>query len=346
MRLDKKTLGNTHDGVEVHQFTLANDAGLTVKLMTYGATITAVEVPDRDGNLDNVTLYLDTLEDYLAGHPFFGCVPGRYANRIANASFTLDGQQYTLAANHGPNHLHGGIKGFDKAVWTAQDINQDGAIGVKLAHTSPHGDEGYPGQLSVSVTYSISADNKLTMSYQAQTDRPTHLNLTNHAYWNLAGAESADILGHELTIFADRYLPVDDGLIPTGEIKPVHGTPMDFTTSHTIGQRIDQVGGGYDHCYLLNKSPDDRVSLTASVIDPNSGRQMQVFTSQPAVQLYTANFLTAEHSRGGNPYQKHNALCLETQHYPDSPNRPEFPTTLLRPGEEFDEITIHEFGVG
>jgi aldose 1-epimerase len=345
MKLEKKTLGNTTDGLEVRQFTLANDAGLTVKLMTYGATITAVEVPDRDGNVDNVTLYLDTLDDYLAGHPFLGCVAGRYANRIAKARFTLDGHQYNLAANNGTNHLHGGIKGFDKAVWQAEEIHEDGAVGVKLAHISPHGDEGYPGELSVTLAYTISADNKLTMRYEAETDRPTHVNLTNHAYWNLAGADSGDVLGHELTIFADRYLPVDKELIPTGQLKPVGGTPMDFTTSHTIGQRIDQIEGGYDHCYVLNKSPDDRVSLAARVIDPNSGRQMRVFTSQPAVQLYTANFLTAEHSRRGNPYQKHNGLCLETQHYPDSPNRPDFPTTVLRPGEKYHEVNIHEFGV-
>ena len=345
MKLEKKTLGNTTDGLDVHQFTLANDAGLTVKLMTYGATITAVEVPDRDGNLDNVTLHLDSLDDYLAGHPFLGCVAGRYANRIAKGRFTLDGNEYTLAANNGPNHLHGGIKGFDKAVWTADEIHEKDSVGVKLSHTSPHGDEGYPGELSVTLTYAISADNKLTMRYRAQTDRPTHVNLTNHAYWNLAGADSADILGHELTLFADRYLPVDNGLIPTGELRPVDGTPMDFTTSCTIGQRIGQVDGGYDHCYVANKNPDEPVSLVASVIDPHSGRQMRVFTSQPAVQLYTANFLTAEHSRRGKPYQKHNGFCLETQHYPDSPNRPDFPTTVLRPGETYDEVTVHEFGV-
>jgi len=346
MKLDKKTLGNTADGLEVLQFTLSNDAGLTVKLMTYGATITAVEVPDRDGNVDNVTLYLDTLDDYLAGHPFFGCVAGRYANRIAKGRFTLDGQEYALAANNGPNHLHGGIKGFDKAVWTADEVREEDSVGVRLSHTSPHGDEGYPGELSANVVYTVSADNKLTMRYQAQTDRPTHVNLTNHAYWNLAGADSADILGHELTLFADRYLPVDDGLIPTGELKSVDGTPMDFTTSRTIGQRIDQVDGGYDHCYVLDKNQDDKVCLAASVVEPSGGRQMRVFTSQPAVQLYTANFLTSEYSRRGKPFQKHNGLCLETQHYPDSPNRPDFPTTVLRPGKKYDEVTIHEFDVG
>ena len=345
MKLDKKTLGNTPDGQQVDQFTLSNGAGLTVKLMTYGATITAVEVPDRDGNVDNVTLYLDSLDDYLAGHPFFGCVVGRYANRIAKARFTLDGQQYTLAANEGPNHLHGGIKGFDKVIWTADEVREEDSVGVRLSHASPHGDEGYPGKLSVTLTYTVSADNKLTIRYQAETDRPTHLNLTNHAYWNLAGADSGDALGHELTLFADRYLPVDNELTPAGELKPVEGTPMDFTTGCTIGQRIDQVDGGYDHCYVLNKSPEDRVPLAASVIDPNSGRQMRIFTSQPGVQLYTANFLTAEHSRRGKPYQKHNALCLETQRYPNSPNRPDFPTTVLRPGEKFDEVTVHEFGV-
>jgi aldose 1-epimerase len=345
MKLEKNSLGNTSEGLEVDQFTLANDAGLTVRLMTYGATITAVEVPDRDGNVDNVTLYLDTLSDYLAGHPFLGCVAGRYANRIAKGRFTLDDRQYNLAVNNGPNHLHGGIKGFDKAVWSAEEIREEGVVGVELSHTSPDGDEGYPGRLSVSVAYTISADNKLSMKYRAETDRATHLNLTNHAYWNLGGADSTDILGHELTLFADRYLPVDEGLIPTGKLEPVDGTPMDFTTPHAIGQRIDQVDGGYDHCYILNQNPDDRVALAASVVDAKSGRQMQVFTSQPAIQLYTANFLTAQHSRRGKPYQKHNAFCLETQHYPDTPNQPDFPTTVLRPGEKFEEVTIHEFGV-
>lgn len=345
MKLEKSSLGSTSEGREVDQFTLANDAGLTVRLMTYGATITAVEVPDRHGKIDNVTLHLDSLSDYLAGHPFLGCVAGRYANRIAKGRFTLDGREYNLAVNNGPNHLHGGIKGFDKAVWTAEEIHQEGAVGVELSHTSPDGDEGYPGRLSVSVAYTISADNRLSMRYRAETDRATHLNLTNHAYWNLAGVDSADILSHELTLFADRYLPVDEGLIPTGELGPVAGTPMDFTRPTAIGQRIDQVDGGYDHCYVLNKTPGDRISPAATAVDAKSGRQMQVFTSQPAIQLYTANFLTPQHSRDGKPYQKHNAFCLETQHYPDSPNRPEFPTTVLRPGEKFDEVTVHEFGV-
>jgi len=345
MKLDKTTLGHTGEGTEVHQFTLANDAGLTVKLMTYGATLTSVETPDRDGSVANVTLYLDTLDDYLAGHPFFGCVAGRYANRIAKGRFILDEQQYTLAANNGPNHLHGGVKGFDKAVWKANEVREDDSVGVKLSHTSPDGDEGYPGGLSVTLTYSLSADNELTMRYQAQTDRPTHVNLTNHAYWNLAGADSGDILEHKLILFADRYLPVDDGLIPTGELRAVEGTPMDFTTASAIGQRIDQVDGGYDHCYVLDKPRDERVSIAASAVDPGSGRHMQVFTSQPAVQLYTANFLTAEHSRGGQAYQKHNGFCLETQHYPDSPNQPDFPTTVLRPGEKYDEVTVHRFSV-
>jgi aldose 1-epimerase len=247
--------------------------------------------------------------------------------------------------NNGPNHLHGGIKGFDKVVWEADEVREDNTVGVRLTHVSPDGDEGYPGELSVTVTYSLSADNELVMRYEAETDRATHLNLTNHAYWNLAGADSGNILGHELALHAGRYLPVDDGLIPTGELRPVDGTPMDFTTACAIGERIDQVEGGYDHCYVLSKGQGERVSLAASVVDPTSGRQMQVFTSQPAMQLYTANFLTAEHSRRGQPYQKHNGFCLETQHYPDSPNQPDFPSTVLRPGEKYDELTVHRFGV-
>jgi len=349
MTIDKQTYGKTPDGTEVDQYTLADAKGLRVKIITYGAMITSVEVPDRDGKPANVTLHRDSLKDYLAGHPFFGCAVGRYANRIAKGKFTLDGHEYTLATNNGPNHLHGGNKGFDKYVWKAEPVEGDGFVGVKFSHVSPDGDEGYPGELKATVIYTLSNDNELKMDYTATTDKPTVVNLTNHAYWNLAAPGgypgSGDVLGHELTLNADRYLPVDAGLIPLGELKPVKGTPMDFTQPKTIGSRIEQIEGGYDHCYVLNKKEGEKLSLAARVVEPKSGRTMEIYTTQPAIQLYTGNFLDGTVTGGGVAYQKHFALCLETEHYPDSPNRPEYPSTVLRPGETYHEVTVHKFSV-
>jgi aldose 1-epimerase len=301
-------------------------------------------MPDRKGNVDVVTLYLDSLDDYLAGHPYFGSVVGRYANRIAKGKFTLDGVEYTLATNNGPNHLHGGVRGFDKAVWNAEPAEAADCVRLKLTHTSPDGDEGYPGTMTASVTYSLTGDNELRIEYTATTDKPTVVNLTNHAYWNLAGAGSGDVLDHVLTINADRYLPVDEGLIPLGELAPVKGTPMDFTKPHPIGSRIAQVEGGYDHCYVLNRKGEG-LSLAARVVEPKSGRAMEIYTTQPGIQLYTGNFLDGTVSGDGVAYQKHDALCLETEHYPDSPNRPEYPSTVLRPGETYHEVTVHKFSV-
>lgn len=345
MSIEKQTIGKTPDGTEVDQYTLTNSNGLKVQIITYGAMITSVEVPDRNGNFENVTLYRDTLEDYLAGHPFFGCVVGRYANRIAKGKFTLDGTEYTLATNNGPNHLHGGVKGFDKYVWKAEPKSGDGSVGVTFSHLSPDGDEGYPGELKATVTYSLTDNNELKMEYTATTDKPTVVNLTNHAYWNLAGAGSGDVLGHELMLCADRFLPVDDGLIPLGPPESVQDTPMDFTEPKTIGARIDQVEGGYDHCYVLNKKEGERMSLAARVVEPKSGRVMEVSTTQPAVQLYTGNFLDGAISGGGVAYKKHDGFCLETQHFPDSPNHPEYPSTVLRPGQKYHELTVHKFSV-
>jgi len=345
MGITKRPFGKTEDGTEVDQYVLTNGKGLTVKVITYGAMITAVEVPDRDGKVENVTLFRDSLEDYVAGHPYFGCAVGRYANRIAKGKFTLDGTEYTLATNNGPNHLHGGEKGFDKHVWKAKPIEEEGSVGVKFRLVSPDGDEGYPGTLTATVTYTVTADDELTMSYTAKTDKPTVVNLTNHAYWNLAGAGSGDVLRHKLMLNADRYLPVDETLIPLGPLAPVKDTPMDFTTPETIGARIEQVEGGYDHCYVLNKEESEgkRPTLAARVTEPTSGRVMEIFTTQPAIQLYTGNFLDGTITSGGVVYQKHYAFCLETQHYPDSPNRPEYPTTVLRPGETYKHTTIHKF---
>ena len=348
MTVTKAVYGKMDDGTQVDEYTLTNGKGLTVKVITYGAMITSVETPDRNGKTANITLYRDSLKDYLAGHPFFGCVAGRYANRITKGKFTIDGKEYTLATNNNGHHLHGGDKGFDKHVWQGQPVEGKGSVGVALTRTSPDGEEGYPGKLTASVTYSINDKNELKMEYSATTDKPTHVNLTNHAYWNLGGAASGDVLKHELTLNADRYLPVDDGLIPLGELKPVKGTPMDFTKTHTIGERIAQVKGGYDHAYILNaKKAGEELTFTARVFDPKSGRVMEIYTSEPAVQLYTGNFLdgTLQADGGKIAYQKHAALCLETEHYPDSPNRPEFPSTLLKPGQTYKHVTVHKFGV-
>ncbi len=267
MSISKQSWGKTPEGAEVDLYTLGNANGLRVKIMTYGATITSVEVPDRNGKSENITLHLDSLADYLKGHPFFGSTVGRYGNRIAKGKFSLDGKQYTLATNNGPNHLHGGLKGFDKAVWKAEPVETDDSVGVVFSYESADGEEGYPGALSVRVTYSLTNDNELKMAYWAKTDKPTVLNLTNHTYWNLDDGGASDVLGHELTLNADRYLPVDAGLIPLGELKSVKGTPMDFLQPKTIGARIDQVEGGYDHCYVLNKEQGEKgLSLAARVV--------------------------------------------------------------------------------
>ncbi len=353
--ITKKPFGKTRDGAAVDLYALANGRGIKVEIMTLGATLTAVESPDRHGKSENITLSMKTLDDYTAGHPCFGSVPGRFANRIAKGRFTLDGREYVLAVNNGENHLHGGRVGFDKKVWLAEPSEGDGFAAVKLTYKSPDGEEGYPGALTATVTYTLTDDNLLVMAYAAATDKPTHVNLTNHAYWNLAGQAAGDVLDHELTINADSYLAVDAGLIPLGPPSPVKGTEMDLTRPKKIGARIAETGGGYDHCYVLNKEladkadievgveADARLTLAAQAYDPKSGRFMEVYTTQPAVQLYTANGLDGGPRSGG--FKKHCGFCLETQHYPDSPNRPEYPTTVLRPGEAYKEVTIHYFGV-
>ncbi len=369
MNVEKKPWGRTSDGTVVDSYTLTNAHGLRVKIMTYGATITAVEVPDRGGRLANVTLSLESLDDYLKGHPCFGSTIGRYANRIARGRFRLDGVEYRLATNNGPNHLHGGLRGFDKVVWRAEPVQRPGFAGVAFSYRSADGEEGYPGTLLAQVTYALTDQNELRMDYSATTDKPTLVNLTNHAYWNLAGAGSGDVLGQELMINADRYLPVDEGLIPTGELRPVAGTPMDFTRPMTIGSRIQAAGGGYDHCYVLNRkaggvvrssafrreeppeggitnaSDRHQPALAARAVEPESGRTMEVYTTEPGVQLYTANGLDGSLRAFGAAYGKHAGFCLETQHFPDSPNRLEFPSTVLRPGETYRHLTIHRFGV-
>jgi aldose 1-epimerase len=344
MALTKESVGKTSDGTAVDRYTLSNRHGLRVAMLTYGATITAVEVPDRNGKIENVVLSLDSLQAHLKANPYFGSTVGRYANRIAKGRFSLLGKEYKLATNNGANHLHGGNRGFDKVVWNAEPVETPDSVGLVFTHESPDGDEGYPGKLNVKAVYTLTDGNELKIEYTATTDAPTVVNLTNHAYWNLTAARS-DVLGHELTLNADRYLPVDAGLIPLGELKSVKNTPMDFTHLQTIGSRIAQVEGGYDHCYVLNrKLGESEPTLAARVVEPKSGRIMEVYATQPGVQLYTGNFLDGSLRRGNTSFQKHFALCLETQHFPDSPNRPSFPSTLLRPGETYEHITIHRFG--
>lgn len=345
MHVSTSTFGTLPDGREVQLFTCTNGAGTTVKLTNYGAIVVSVETPDRQGHVANINLGFDNLEGYLGGHPFFGATVGRYCNRIAKGRFALDGTQYQLATNNGPNHLHGGERGFDKALWHAEVQQTDDSVGVKFTHRSPDGDEGYPGNLDVTATYRLTKNNELRVEFEARTDKPTVLNLTNHNYWNLGGVGSGPILNHELQLWAAEYLPVDDTLIPTGEIRSVAGTPMDFRQPHTIGERLHQIPAdppGYDHCFVVRGTPGT-LRPAARVKDPVSGRVMVIETTQPGVQFYTGNFLSGKPSDAGQ--KQHYGFCLETQHYPDSPNHPSFPTTVLRPGETFREITVHRFEV-
>ncbi len=350
MSVTKSLYGKLPDGTEIDQYTLTNAGGLKVKIITYGATITDVEVPDRNGKLENVTLFRDSLDGYLDKNtPYFGATVGRYANRIAKGKFTLDGKAYDLAVNNKPNHLHGGDKGFNRVVWKADWFEDNHSVGVIFTYTSPDGEEHYPGTLFAKVTYSLTDKDELKMEYEATTDKPTVVNLTNHAYWNLAGAGSGDVLGHEMMIDADQYLAIKD-FIPVGAPSPVKGTPMDFTTPKTIGSRIEQLGkgknDGYDHCYVLNKKEGAAgLTLAARVVEPASGRVMEVYTTQPGIQFYTGNFLDGTITAGGKTYKKNYAFCLETQHYPDSPNEKEFPTTVLKPGETYKQSTVHKFTV-
>ncbi len=338
-RLQREPWG---EGTDVVQYHLSNPSGMRVSLTNLGATVTAVLVPDRDGKLENVTLALPTPEDYATNSPYFGAICGRYANRIAKGTFTLGGKDYKLATNNGENHLHGGKKGFTHAVWHAEAVEDagDGNPAVKFTHVSPDGDEGYPGTLKTTVTYTLTAENELRIGYSAQTDQPTPLNLTNHAYWNLAGAGKGTMLDQVVTLNAGRYLPVDAGMIPTGELKSVEGTPMDFRKPTAIGQRIADVEGGYDHCYVVNDGGKE-LRLAATVVDPKSGRAMEVRTTEPGVQLYTGNFLDGSPTSGS--YPKHGGFCLECQHFPDSPNQPDFPNTILSPGEVYTQTTIYRF---
>ncbi len=337
MKVERTFFGKTSDGSSVDLFTLTNSEGNIVQLTDYGAILVSVQVPDRDGKRANVNLGFDNLKGYLDGNPFFGATVGRYANRIAKGKFRLDGTDYTLAVNNGPNHLHGGLVGFDKQVWQAEVLPGEDSATVRFTLRSPDGQEGFPGNLDVTAEYTWNDNNELAYTFQAKTDAPTVLNLTNHAYWNLAGAGNGDVLEHILQLQCDRYVAVDETLIPTGDIVKVDGTPLDFRQPHALGERIAQLPEtkGYDHCYVVEGAAG-QLRKCAVVRDPSSGRAMEVSTTQPGVQLYTANHLR-------DPWGQHGAFCLETQHYPDSPNRPDFPTTRLNPGETFSETTVIRF---
>ena len=337
------------DGKAVTLFTMRNKNGVEMNVMNYGGIIVSLKVPDKNGVVEDVTLGYDSLKDYVKASPFFGALIGRYGNRIAKGKFTLDGKQHTLAANNGVNHLHGGPKGFDKVFWNIQDASDSIEAKLKLTYQSKDGEEGYPGNLNVEVMYSLTNENEVKIEYKATTDKKTVINLTQHAYFNLSGNARRDILGHQLTIHADRFLPVDATLIPTGILQPVKNTPFDFTSKQIVGSRINEKdaqlisGKGYDHCWILNGNGFAKV---ATLEDSISGRRMEVFTDQPGIQFYSGNFLDGSNvGKGGVVYNQRFGLCLETQHFPDSPNQPSFPTTVLSPGESYQTVTSYKFSV-
>jgi aldose 1-epimerase len=351
MSIKVENAGVLASGDSVKVYTLKNAAGMEVSIMDLGGTITKWTAPDKDGKFADITLGSNTPQDYLTTTKYLGALIGRFGNRIAKGKFSLDGNEYTLPVNNGPNALHGGLKGFNAVIWKAIPI-EGAEPGLKLTYLSKDGEEGYPGNLTVEVVYTLKADNSLTIDYTATTDKNTVVNLTNHAYFNLKGEGKGDILDHEIVLNADKYLPTDAGLIPTGELKPVAGTPFDFTTAHLIGERINdttdidiKLGGGYDHCWVFTDQ-SNKLKSVAMVTEPVSGRTMEVLTTEPAVQFYTGNFLNGSATgKSGVKYERRYGFCLETQHFPDSPNQSAFPTTVLKPGETYKTTTIYKFGV-
>jgi len=348
-RIHRDPFGKSPEGAPVEIFTLFGDGGVVVRISNYGGVIVSVEAPGRDGKKADVVLGFTTLEGYAADRSFQGALIGRYGNRIAKGRFVLDGTPYVLATNNGPNHLHGGVNGFGRKVWGARVVSGPKGEALELTLLSQDMDEGYPGSLNAKVVYSLGPDNGLEIDYTATTSKPTVLNLTNHTYFNLAGEGSGDILGHELQIEADQFTPVDATMIPTGELRAVKGTPLDFTKSTPIGARIDDPyeqmvkGAGYDHNYVV-RGPAGKLRLAARVVEPKSGRVLEVLTTQPGVQLYTGNFMDGSIvGKSGRAYARRNSFCLETQHYPDSPNQPKFPSTVLRPGQTYHETTVFRF---
>lgn len=347
-RIAKSDFGALADGSKADLYTLTNESGMEVKITNYGGTITSWTAPDKDGQYENITLGYETVEDYVAGSPYFGAIIGRYGNRIAGGKFSIGDHTYQLPLNDGPNALHGGEKGFDKVLWEATPV--DGAEPqLKLSYTAADGEQGYPGNLEITVTYTLQKDNSLKIDYRATTDKETVVNLTNHAYFNLAGTQGGEITDHVLTLNADRYLPVGETLIPTGELRAVAGTVFDFTSPTRIGDGIgaedEQIrfGKGYDHCWVFADSSAE-LKLVARVSEPKSGREMEVLSTEPAIQFYSGNFMTGEYrGKGGLSYPYRTGFCLETQHYPDSPNQPAFPSTSLKPGETYSSTTVYRF---
>lgn len=341
--------GKTADGQSVEAYTLTNKQGLRARVITYGATLAEMHVPDRTGKLADVVLGFDDMQGWQGkGNQYFGCTTGRVANRIAKGKFTLAGKSYSLATNNAPNHLHGGIKGLDKVLWKATPVPSDDGQAVQFTYRSPDGEEGYPGSVFINVIYTLTSRNELRIDYSATTDQTTIINLTNHAYWNLAGEGSATVLDHVLTLQADQYTPTDDTGIPTGQIASVTGTPLDFTKPTRVGERIQAVAAtamkGYDHNFVL-RSQTKKLALAATLTDPGSGRVMEILTTEPGIQLYTGNYLFGQAGKGGKTYAQRSALCLETQHYPDSVNHANFPSTVLEPGQTYRSTTVHRFGV-
>ena len=348
-KVTKENFGKTSEGQNVDIYTLTNRRGAEVKITNYGGIITSLKVPDRKGKRDDIVLGFDNLDAYLKGSPYFGAIIGRYANRIAKGRFTLNGHQYTLAVNNGENHLHGGIKGFDKVVWTARPLKVPNGAALRLTYLSKDAEEGYPGNLSVRVIYTLTNANELKIEYWATTDKDTVINLTSHSYFNLAGQGIGDILNHQLLINARRFTATDAGSIPTGELKSVKGTPFDFTSAFRIGERINdddqqlKFAKGYDHNFVLNGRMGT-LRQAAVVYEPTSGRSMEIWTTEPGIQFYTGNFLDGTLTgKDGKVYQQRYGFCLETQHFPDSPNHPSFPTAVLRRGQQYHTITIHKF---
>lgn len=349
LNIEKEYFGQTKDGSHINIYTLTNTESIEVKIINYGAIIQSLTTPDRNNNYEDVVLGYDKLEDYINDSPYFGAIVGRYGNRIAKGKFTLDSVDYKLVTNNGANHLHGGREGFDKVVWDSKIVKNDMEVGVEMTYLSKDGEEGYPGNLQTTVIYTLNNKNELQIEYTAITDKATPVNLTHHSYFNLSGNCKIYILNHELWINANYFTPVDEGLIPSGELRPVKGTPMDFTIPTAIGARIDEdteqlkFGLGYDHNWVLD-NVDGTMKLQVSLYDPASGRLMEIYTMEPGLQFYSGNFLDGSNvGKGGKVYNYRQGLCLETQHYPDSPNKPEFPSTILRPGDKYFTKTIYRF---
>ncbi len=344
MNVHTEPFGRTPDGQEVFVYTLASSKGLRARITNFGAILVSMVTPDRTGNLQDVTLGYDDLDGYVNQQSYFGATIGRYANRIGNARFVLDGVEYRLTANEGPNQLHGGKKGFDKVLWKTEEVTAaESQAWIRLSYLSPDGEEGYPGNLQCKVTYRLTNEDELRISYEAETDKKTVVNLTNHSYWNLAGQGGRDVLGHEMMIHASRFTIVNTELIPTGAFASVLDMPLDFLAPKTIGSRIHQLASGYDHNYVL-RGKESTLKPCARVREPASGRTMEIRTTEPGVQFYTGNHFDGSIvGKGGGRYGKHAGLCLETQHFPDSPNKPTFPSTVLEPGRKFTSLTVHKF---